>query len=253
MRGSPISRSSSDRPPLPQGSRVTTLLTPHAAPWLASLNDLYATVAKTEVERRVAITHRREDRRRRASCTLDDLHPVVVWIAHEAQPRAALADRVRRALRLDALLPELRQRRVEVRHADRDVTVSGAVVVRTAVVVQRQLQHVGHAAHAEEVVGGLELAVSHDRRLLAGLEAERGVKGAAALGIGDPHHGVKKRGHDRMLSALTSPPACSPRSTRRRPRSGTPPAPRAGSCTCVPRPGRRGCAPRWRRRRRPLP
>src|SRR4051794_1359460 len=206
MRGSPISRSSSDRSPLPQGSRVTTLLTPHAAPWLASLNDLYATVirieclahevrrderkdrfnitgeegvpvAKTEVERRVAITHRREDRRRRASCTLDDLHTVVVWIAHEAQPRAALADRVRRALRLDALLPELRQRRVEVRHADRDVTVSGAVVVRAAVVVQRQLQHVGHAARAEEVVGGLELAVSHDRRLLAGLEAERGVKG----------------------------------------------------------------------------
>src|SRR3954453_8060739 len=71
---------------------------------LASLNDLYATVirieclahevrrgerknrfnitgkegvpvAKTEVERRVAITYRREDRRRRASCTLDDLHP----------------------------------------------------------------------------------------------------------------------------------------------------------------------------------
>ena len=52
--------------------------------------------------------------------------------------------------------------------------------------------------------------------------------------------------------ASTSRPACSPRLTRRQPRSGMPPAPPAGSCTCAPRPGTRDSAPRRRRRQRPL-
>ena len=46
---------------------------------------------------------------------LDQLDPVAVGIAHEAQAVAALADRVGRALGLDALPGERGERRVEVR------------------------------------------------------------------------------------------------------------------------------------------
>jgi hypothetical protein len=45
-------------------------------------------------------------------------------------------------LRLDALIRECGQGRVEVVDADRDVPVAGAQLVRAAVVVVRQLENV---------------------------------------------------------------------------------------------------------------
>ena len=78
----------------------------------------------------------------RSNCrSLDDLDPVAVRVAHEAQPRAALAHRVGRLLRLDPLLGEPRERGVEVVGGDRDVAVAGADLVRLgAADVVRQLQ-----------------------------------------------------------------------------------------------------------------
>ena len=89
---------------------------------------------------------------------LDQLDPVAVRVLHEAEPRAALADRVRRALRLDALTRELRKRAVEVVDADRDVPVARAELVAAAVVVERQLEHRLLVADREEVVGRLASA-----------------------------------------------------------------------------------------------
>lgn len=70
---------------------------------------------------------------------VDQLDSILVRIADEAEPRAAFSDAVRLALGLDALVREPRERLVEVVHADRDVALAGAEVVRAAVVVQRQL------------------------------------------------------------------------------------------------------------------
>jgi hypothetical protein len=49
--------------------------------------------------------------------------PVPVRIAHEAQPRPTLADRVRRALGLDALRLQVGERRIQILDADGDVLV----------------------------------------------------------------------------------------------------------------------------------
>src|SRR6266540_3822567 len=64
-----------------------------------------------------------------ADCTrllasFDELDAVTVGILDETQSRAAFADRVRRPLRLDPLLFQALQRRVEVLHADGDVAVA---------------------------------------------------------------------------------------------------------------------------------
>src|SRR5579864_8240605 len=95
----------------------------------------------------------------------DDLDPVLVGIANEAETISALPHRVGRALRLDALLLELRQGAVEVVDADRDVPVGAAQLVRAAVVIERQLELLLLAGVAEEVVRRLELAVADDREL----------------------------------------------------------------------------------------
>src|SRR5437588_2576862 len=79
-------------------------------------------------------------RRALVAPALDQLDAVAVGVAHEAQPRAALADAVGRLLGLDALLGEPRQRRVEVAGRDRDVVVAGAELVAVDPVVVRQLE-----------------------------------------------------------------------------------------------------------------
>src|SRR5205823_2648418 len=91
------------------------------------------------------------------------------------------------------------QRAVEVFHADRDVAVAGAEVVRAAVVVEGQLQDRSVIAEREEVVRRLELAVADDVHVALEAEAERLVERAALLGVGDPHHRVQELGHGRIL------------------------------------------------------
>jgi hypothetical protein len=66
-----------------------------------------------------------------------------IRVADEADPRAALAHLVRRALRLDPVaFLQCGEGSVEVVHPDRDVAVAGAEFVRAAVVVVRQLEDV---------------------------------------------------------------------------------------------------------------
>src|SRR6478736_771799 len=100
----------------------------------------------------------------------DELYPVVVRVADEAQPRAALAHLVRRALGLDALPGQSPERALEVVDADRDVPVGGAQLVRAAVVVVRQLEDAVRLADREEVVRCLELPLADDVHVA--LEAE---------------------------------------------------------------------------------
>jgi hypothetical protein len=66
---------------------------------------------------------------------LDQLDAIAVRVAHEADPRAALADLVRRLLRLDPVTAEPLQRAVEVVDAERDVVVAGAELVGVDAVV----------------------------------------------------------------------------------------------------------------------
>src|SRR4029077_6625407 len=71
---------------------------------------------------------------------LDELDPVAVGVAYEAQPRAALADGVGRLLGLDALVGQPGQRPVEVLDGHCDVVVAGAELVAVDAVVVRQLE-----------------------------------------------------------------------------------------------------------------
>src|SRR5207247_7474601 len=93
--------------------------------------------------------------------SVDERQPSV-RVAHEAESRAALAHLVGRALGLDALLGELGERGVEVLDPDSDVTIGRAQLVREAVVVERQLEHVLGVAQREEVVRRLQLPVADD-------------------------------------------------------------------------------------------
>jgi hypothetical protein len=120
---------------------------------------------------------------------------LTIRVLDEAEPRTALADGVRRALRLDALPRQRREGRVEVVDADGDVAVAGTEVVRPAVVVEGQLELLVLAGHAEEVVRRLLLAVAHDVHVAAKLEPERLVEGPALLRIGDPVHRVEVARH----------------------------------------------------------
>jgi hypothetical protein len=116
---------------------------------------------------------------------LDDLDPVAVGIAHEAQARAALAHAVGRLLRLDPLLGEAGERRVEVLRGDRDVAVAGADLVRLLaadVVRQLQARRVAVARHVHEHVDRLVA----DRHATDLLEPERLVEGDRAVDVEDP-------------------------------------------------------------------
>ena len=66
----------------------------------------------------------------RCSASLDQLDAIAVGVTDEAQPVAAIADRVRRPLGLDPLIGQTLERRVEVGRRDRDVPVPGADLVR---------------------------------------------------------------------------------------------------------------------------
>src|SRR4051794_12981628 len=122
---------------------------------------------------------------------LDDLDPVAVRVAHEADPRAALADAVGRLLRLDALVLEVLERRVEVRRGDRDVVVAGAELVGVDAVVVRELEAVLVAGKAHEDVDRLVA----DRHAPALLEAQGLVEGDRAVDVADAIAGVDERGH----------------------------------------------------------
>ena len=69
------------------------------------------------------------NRERQRLTGFDDLDPILIRVADEAEPVAAVAHRVRRALRLDPLLGETSKRSVEVVHADSDMSVGGAEAV----------------------------------------------------------------------------------------------------------------------------
>ena len=106
---------------------------------------------------------------------------------------------------------------VEVVDADRDVPVAGAEVVRAAVVVEGQLEHVACRRDAEEVVRRLELAVADDVHVALEPEAERLVERAARVRIRDPTIVCRKRamGH-RMWGRGRPTRRCQTRPGRRR-------------------------------------
>src|SRR5436853_7523400 len=113
---------------------------------------------------------------------LDELGPVAVRVADEAQPRAALADGVRRLLGLDAVLAQTGERAVEVLDGDRDVVVAGAEVVAVDAVVVGELEARVVAGEAHEDVDRLIA----DREAGALLEAERLVEADRAVDVADP-------------------------------------------------------------------
>src|SRR5204863_8260166 len=99
-------------------------------------------------------------------------------VAHEAAQRASFTDAAGLAPRLAALLLEPCEGLLQVADGERDVPVARAEVVRTAVVVERQLELLVLAGNAEEVVRGLRLAVADDVHVATELEPERLVEGA---------------------------------------------------------------------------
>src|SRR5689334_15481463 len=107
-----------------------------------------------------------------SGAAFDELDAVLVGILHEAEAVPSGAHRIRRPLGLDSLLLQPRERPVEVVDRERDVTVARAEVVRSPVVVVRELEFLVLAGHAEEVVRRLLRAVTDDVELAPELETE---------------------------------------------------------------------------------
>src|SRR4051794_13670042 len=121
----------------------------------------------------------------RSAAAFDELDPVAVRIPDEAETRPAFPNRVRRPLRLDALLGESGEGLIEIVDRQRDMAVPGSDLV-TAV---RSLEVVGElelravsAGNPEEVVDCLV----PDRQLAPLLEAEGFVECDRLFRIGDP-------------------------------------------------------------------
>ena len=125
---------------------------------------------------------------------LDQLDPVLVRVAHEADPRAALAHLVGRALGLDPDARELLERGVQVVDGQGDVAVARADVVRAVLVfVPGQLQAVAVAGQAHEDVDRLVA----DRQPPAFLEAQLLVERDRPVDVRDPVAGVDQLAHGR--------------------------------------------------------
>src|SRR3954469_16328514 len=122
---------------------------------------------------------------------LDELDPVAIRIAHEAQQRAALADAVGRLLGLDALAGEVGERLVHVGDGDRDVVVARAELVLGDAVVVRELQARAVAGQPHEDVDRLVA----DRLAAELLEAERLVERHRAVDVADPLTVVEELAH----------------------------------------------------------
>src|SRR5215211_2697294 len=122
---------------------------------------------------------------------LDELDPVAVRIAHEAQAVAALAHGVRRLLGLDALPRELGECAVEILGRDRDVVVAGAEVVAVDARVVGELEPRAVVGQAHEdvgrAIGEIEAADL--------LESERVVEGDGPVDVADPVTGVDEGRH----------------------------------------------------------
>src|SRR4051794_28819185 len=122
---------------------------------------------------------------------LDELDPVAVRVAHEADQRAVAADVVRRPLGPDVLLGQLAEGVLQGRHGQRDVVVARAEVIGLDPRVPGQLQAVAVAGEAHEHVDGAVGQV-HPPPLL---EAERLVEGDRPVDVDDPVAGVDELGH----------------------------------------------------------
>src|SRR5204863_9037147 len=118
----------------------------------------------------------------------DELDPVAVGVAHEAQPVAAVADGVRRLLGLDALLGQVLEGPIEIVRGDRDVSVARpqVVAVDAEVVGQLEARHVAVAGLVHEHVD--RLVADRDPPHL--LEAERLIEGDRAVDVGYAVTGV---------------------------------------------------------------
>src|SRR4051794_26102298 len=113
---------------------------------------------------------------------LDELDAVAVRIADEADPeRRVGVDLVRRLLRVDALLGEVRELAVEVVDGHRDVVVARPQLVAVDAVVVGQLEARAVAREAHEDVHRL-VADVHPADLF---EAERGVEGDGPVDVAD--------------------------------------------------------------------
>src|SRR5204863_9579636 len=99
----------------------------------------------------------------------DHLDPVAVRILDEAKPRSGGAHLIRRPLGFDPPRGEFVERLVEVVHADGDVAVGGAELIRAPVVVVGELELLLLPGEAEEVVRRLGLAVADDVHVAAKL------------------------------------------------------------------------------------
>src|SRR4051812_36381953 len=157
---------------------------------------------------------------------LDQLDAVVVRVADEAEPVAAVAHGVGRPLGLDAEVGQALKGRVEVVDRERDVPVAGADLVRALLVlVPGQLEPRAVAGEAHEDVDGL-VADRHPGQLL---EAELLVELDAAVDLEDAVTGVDELAHSRQVTG-----AGAGRSGE--PRAPAPPAPRARRGTNPPLP-----------------
>src|SRR4051794_212373 len=132
---------------------------------------------------------------------LDQLDAVVVRVADEAEPVAAVAHGIGWSLGLDAEIGEALEGRVEVVDRERDVAVSGADLVRPLLVlVPGQLEPRAVAGEAHEDVDGL-VANRHPGQLL---EAELLVELDAAIDLEDAVTGVDELAHLRQVSGRSA-------------------------------------------------
>src|SRR6187431_2605613 len=133
------------------------------------------------------------------SSLLDELDPIAVRVADEAESGAPLSHSVRRALGLDPLAAELLERPVEVVHGERDVAVAGTELVGVDAEVVGELQAVVVPGQAHENVDRLVA----NRKLPALFEPECLVEGDRAVGVGDSVAGVDQLHRARLTHAAS--------------------------------------------------